>query len=161
MELRRFTLRDAQRVADLVGDKSVSQWTSNIPHPYTVSDAKEWIHRTESSSDRKPYAVELGGEIVACVSYWPYNEHSVEIGYWVGRAYWGQGIATQALTMLLSSDNFPKVPKVVARIMDGNIGSERVLQKCGFKFETDCVITQPNRQIKGLFFSKIKKRQPL
>lgn len=52
-----------------------------------------------------------------------------EVGYWIGREYWGKGIATEALAHLLES--------VVTRPLYGyvakhNIGSKRVLEKCGF-----------------------------
>ena len=152
MKLREFTLNDAERVAYLVGDKAVSEWTVNIPYPYDRSDAKEWIERTASSDERCPFAIELNGAVVGCVSFWPHGKEAVEVGYWVGKEYWGQGIATQALKMLMSKSTFPAVPEVVAKAMKENIGSKRVLSKCGFKLKKECLIPKLGSQIEGCLY---------
>ena len=53
-----------------------------------------------------------------------------EVGYWIGREYWGQGIATRALSeFLLLVTTRP----LVARVAKHNLASLRVLEKCGFK----------------------------
>ena len=102
MELRLFALDDAQTVAKLVGDKLLSKWTANIPYPYLEQGAIEWISSTHHSNDRNPYAIVTNGEIVGCVSYWLNADSDVEVGYWVGWHYWGQGICTAALAALLA-----------------------------------------------------------
>lgn len=53
-----------------------------------------------------------------------------EIGYWIGREYWGQGVATRALEQFLEFVNIRPLYGVVAKL---NIGSQRVLEKCGFE----------------------------
>ena len=51
------------------------------------------------------------------------------MGYWIGREYWGRGVATAALRSLLEViPERPLHPLVAA----GNAGSIRVLEKCGF-----------------------------
>lgn len=52
-----------------------------------------------------------------------------EVGYWIGKEYWGKGIATQALALFL---DFVKARPLYAHITKHNIGSRRVLEKCGF-----------------------------
>jgi len=52
-----------------------------------------------------------------------------EIGYWIGKHYWGKGIATEALLQFLK---YFKIRPVYARVAKDNIASQRVLQKCGF-----------------------------
>lgn len=140
MKLRKFTREDAERVAYLVGDYEVSRWTSNIPYPYSVDDATEWISSTSSGSGRHPWAVEVDGEIVACVSHWPHEAGATEIGYWVGREYWGNGICTKALELMLAEDSFPVDDRIVAKVMTDNIGSQRVLMKNGFSYCGSCNI---------------------
>jgi RimJ/RimL family protein N-acetyltransferase len=51
------------------------------------------------------------------------------VAYWLGREYWGQGVATQALSMLL---NLVTVRPLYARAAQDNVASIRVLEKCGF-----------------------------
>lgn len=152
LKLRKFTLRDAGEVTHLVGDESVSKWTTQIPFPYREQDAIDWINRTATTGDRHPFAVEVDHKIVGCVSYWYCGENTIEVGYWVGKAYWGGGLCTQALSMLMSRDFFPRNCDVIARVMEGNVGSERVLQKCGFVYSGKCVVEKAGRQIKSKLF---------
>lgn len=53
-----------------------------------------------------------------------------EVSYWLGRAFWGRGIATAALARFLAEVN-PQRP-IFARVAKDNLGSRRVLEKCGF-----------------------------
>ena len=52
-----------------------------------------------------------------------------EVGYWIGKEYWGKGIATQALTHFLSN---VKIRPLYAHVAKHNLASLRVLKKCGF-----------------------------
>lgn len=52
------------------------------------------------------------------------------IGYWIGRPFWGQGIASTALRLLLDIE---KRRPLFARVAKENGASLRVLQKCGFE----------------------------
>ena len=53
-----------------------------------------------------------------------------EVSYWLGREYWGRGLATQALSTFLADVN--RTRPIYARVAKDNIGSRRVLEKCGF-----------------------------
>ena len=64
-----------------------------------------------------------------------------EVGYWLGKEYWGKGIASQALTQFLDS---VKTRPLYAHVAKHNIASKRVLEKCGFKVAAE-----------DKFFSKI------
>jgi RimJ/RimL family protein N-acetyltransferase len=52
-----------------------------------------------------------------------------EVSYWIGKEYWGNGIATRALELLL--DELEERP-LFARVVEDNTASIRVLEKCGF-----------------------------
>jgi RimJ/RimL family protein N-acetyltransferase len=52
-----------------------------------------------------------------------------EVTYWIGRSYWGKGIATDALNALLAVD---RSRPLHARVASDNVASRRVLEKCGF-----------------------------
>ncbi len=52
-----------------------------------------------------------------------------EVGYWIGKEYWGRGIATRALAAFLDQ---VKARPLYAHVAKHNIGSRRVLEKCGF-----------------------------
>jgi len=72
--------------------------------------------------------VETDGEVAGNVVSWPSEEGRL-VGYWIGRAYWGRGIATAALGALL--DEISERP-LHAFVAAENAGSIRVLEKCGF-----------------------------
>lgn len=69
-----------------------------------------------------------GGVIVGDIVSWLEDGHR-EVGYWIGRTWWGRGYATQALRLLL--DEVPDRP-ILARAAEHNMGSRRVLEHCGF-----------------------------
>lgn len=66
----------------------------------------------------------VAGNIVAFARY-----GKREIGYWIGKEYWGKGIATRALTEFLGHE---KARPLHARVATQNLASIRVLEKCGF-----------------------------
>jgi RimJ/RimL family protein N-acetyltransferase len=63
-----------------------------------------------------------------------------EVGYWLGKEFWGHGIATQALTQYVS---LVKTRPLYAHVARHNAGSRRVLEKCGFKFIGEDTYTNP------------------
>lgn len=67
-------------------------------------------------------------QIVGHIACFPDGDH-MEVTYWLGREFWGQGLATQALKLLLE---LIKDRPMFARTACDNLGSLRVLQKCGF-----------------------------
>jgi len=70
------------------------------------------------------------GQVVGSVS--SYEESGrPEVTYWIGRAHWGKGIATRALTTFLAQANATR--PIYARVAKDNLGSRRVLEKCGFQ----------------------------
>jgi RimJ/RimL family protein N-acetyltransferase len=64
-----------------------------------------------------------------------------EVGYWLGKEYWGKGVASQALRQFL---DVIKTRPLYAHVAKHNIASKRVLEKCGFKIAAE-----------DKFFSKI------
>lgn len=154
MQLRKFTIADAERVALLVNDEAVSRWTSKIPFPCTTQDIIDWIVRVSNRADRNPYAVVVNDEVVACVSWWPDGESEVEVGYWVGKDYWGMGIATRALELLLALPEIPQHKTLVAKVVVGNAASERVLRKNGFTFTGECELSRMGNPVGGRAFAR-------
>jgi RimJ/RimL family protein N-acetyltransferase len=57
-------------------------------------------------------------------------EGDPEITYWLDRKYWGQGIATKALKIFLDIES---TRPIFARVAFDNFGSQKVLEKCGFR----------------------------
>src|SRR6185436_613781 len=72
----------------------------------------------------------FGGQVAGSVSTFvaPWSGE-LEVTYWIGREFWGKGIATKALAVLLSA---VKTRQLFARAAKDNLASLRVLEKCGF-----------------------------
>jgi RimJ/RimL family protein N-acetyltransferase len=70
------------------------------------------------------------GQVAGSVSSYRDEEmEGPEVTYWLGKSYWGQGIATQALTAFL---DIVQVRPIFARVAKDHLASRRVLEKCGF-----------------------------
>jgi RimJ/RimL family protein N-acetyltransferase len=70
----------------------------------------------------------VGGGIVGSIASWEV-EGERDVGYWIGRDHWGNGYATAALRAFLNVDLHRPLH---AHVADHNVGSRRVLEKCGF-----------------------------
>src|SRR3954452_10796401 len=75
-------------------------------------------------------AVVVGDDVVGQVCSWD-AEGAREVGYWIGREFWGEGYATAAVRAFLAID--PARP-LWAEIAEHNVGSQRVVERCGFVF---------------------------
>ena len=85
------------------------------------------ILRDESGSVK---TVLYGGDVAGRVMLWRDDElDAPEVSYWIARRYWGNGIATAALTAFLAELNHRPL---YGRAAADNVGSIRVLEKCGF-----------------------------
>jgi RimJ/RimL family protein N-acetyltransferase len=69
------------------------------------------------------------GQVVGSVLSYE-DEGKPEVSYWLGRDYWGKGTATRALKEFLAHHN--RIRPIYARVAKDNLGSRRVLEKCGF-----------------------------
>jgi RimJ/RimL family protein N-acetyltransferase len=72
----------------------------------------------------------VDGEVAGNIVSWAQGSRRL-VGYWIGRAYWGRGIATAALAEFVA--NHEKTRPIHAYAAVRNVGSVRVLEKCGFR----------------------------
>jgi RimJ/RimL family protein N-acetyltransferase len=138
--LRPFSLNDAPLVAKLAGDKRVSMTTLNIPHPYSLSAAQEWISSLagqDSQCESLVLAVEkkATGELIGAVSLVNIEGNKAEIGYWIGHPYWGNGYCTQAVKSLIEfSKTSLGIEYFYAEFLATNPASGKVMTKNGMCF---------------------------
>lgn len=71
----------------------------------------------------------FNGHVAGSISIYVDEEGRPEVTYWIGKLYWGKGVATRALSTFLDHQ---KVRPLYARAAKDNLGSLRVLEKCGF-----------------------------
>ena len=68
------------------------------------------------------------GQVAGNIGSWEHDGRRL-VGYWLGREFWGKGLATKALAELV--DELDRRP-IYAYVAKTNVGSIRVLEKCGF-----------------------------
>ena len=113
--------------------------TVNFPSPYPPDGAAQWARRTverRAAGREYVFAVLEGGSLVGVCGLVDVADGSAELGYWVGRPFWGRGYATEAARMVLRF-GFEELglAKVTARCLERNPASYRVLEKAGMRFE--------------------------
>jgi len=138
--LRDYTKSDIDRLVYLANNENVSRYLSYaFPYPYTKLDAVWWVETGSVAKDSIAKVIEYRGKFVGGVGITNqkgWKEHSAEIGYWIGEEYWGNGIASEALSVMIDlvfSDL--KYKKLFAQVLEPNKASMRVLEKCGYGLE--------------------------
>ncbi len=136
--LREFTQNDTERLVAILNDDSVTQFLSTkIPSPYTKEDALWWANEGSKSDLIK--AISFNGILVGCIGVnrgeFEY-QRSGEIGYWLSKEYWRQGITSVAITQMLEYVfSNTDIVRVFASVFSGNNPSMQLLIKSGFKQE--------------------------
>ncbi|SEH49226.1 8-oxo-dGTP diphosphatase [Magnetospirillum fulvum] len=136
--LRLATAADVECLPPLLDDWEVVRLTARIPHPYGSADAAAFVAEQESrrhSGQGVALLLErtIDGAVIGCVGFGLDGEGNPELGYWIGRAYWGQGYAVEALRRLIRH-LFETLgfASVWAQVHPDNLGSKQVLAKLGF-----------------------------
>jgi len=75
----------------------------------------------------------VDGEVAGYIGSWPQDGVRL-VGYWFGKEHWGKGVATRALAAFL---HVVTERPLYAHVARHNIGSIRVLEKCGFSLERE------------------------
>lgn len=125
LTLRPPTRADADRIALLVGDLGVSRWLTHVPHPYHHEDALAWIDGIIARADQA-LLICKNGIVAGTIGL------SKELGYWLGRDYWGHGYAAEAARALLSRHFQTSNDAIASGYHIGNARSAAVLCKLGF-----------------------------
>jgi len=89
-----------------------------------------WRTKVLGSASIMKKTIVVGGEIVGNIVSWE-SEGVHLVGYWIGNAYWGRGIATAALVEFVT--RCQTMRPLYAHVSLENVGSFRVLEKCGFR----------------------------
>jgi RimJ/RimL family protein N-acetyltransferase len=138
--VRRFVPADAECVAAVANDRRIwLQLRDLFPHPYQLADAETYIGRVASAEPPLSLAIVVDGRAAGGVGLQPMtdvNRRSAEIGYWLGAAYWGRGIATEAVSLVTDwAFGAHGLLRIFAQPFAANVASRRVLEKAGYQLE--------------------------
>jgi RimJ/RimL family protein N-acetyltransferase len=124
-----------QRVAR---DPQVTRHLLWTPHPDVAATRRVIAEKLNANKDERTWVIVLqhSDEIIGMISRRRPVPHSVEIGYCIGRRWWGKGLMSEALAMLLSAlEADSEVYRVWATCHVDNERSARLLERAGFVLE--------------------------
>lgn len=138
--LRPFEVDDVEDALAYRDDVEFARFLPHIPQPFTRHDAEAFVATNMSEPwDRSPtFAVVFRERVIGTVSFEVDTAtHTAMIGYAIGRAWWGRGVATEAARagMVWAIETFALV-RVWASTELGNVRSQRVLEKLGMRRES-------------------------
>ena len=142
INLRFIHKSDAFSICNHARSKEISRYTF-IPYPYRIEDAYKFIrdtHKWRRKGNILTFGIEHkeSGEIIGMISLMRIDKinHSGEVGYWLGKKFWGKGFTLEAV-QLICRYGFQKMKlvRIYARVLHPNIASARVLEKAGFQYE--------------------------
>lgn len=150
LDLRPVHPDDAPLIQPLANNWEVAKQTADLPFPYGQIEAHNLIETAERSAAEGKEQVfsiirrtddTLIGLIGLIIDVAP-----VEVGYWLGQSYWGQGYVSEALAAVQDyARETLCVRKLAAVVFDDNLVSIRVLTKRGFRFQETWQEILPSR----------------
>ena len=141
-QLRMWRTEDAKALAQAADNPNIARNLRNIfPSPYALEDALWYINDCISGGEKKQitYAIEVDGQAAGSIGIFVKDdvyEKSAELGYWLARDCWRQGIMHRAVEQLCRKafQTFDIV-RIYAEPFSDNLGSRGVLEKAGFTLE--------------------------
>lgn len=148
LRLRPFSLADADRVQQLAGRREIAEGCVRIPHPYPPGLAARWIEsqaewwQTQQAVSFAVTALDSGlllGSVTLVLTEQRQADQRIEwvghLGYWLAPEFWGQGLMSEAVVVLLEfAFEELGVDRVVAEHTPQNPASGRVMAKSGLLF---------------------------
>jgi [ribosomal protein S5]-alanine N-acetyltransferase len=115
------------------------QLRDRFPYPYGLEQARTFLAWIAAQESATVWAIEVDGEAAGAIGielHGDVERVSAEIGYWLGEAVWGRGIATEALTAV-TAEAFKRfeITRLFAVPFADHVASVRVLEKAGYSRE--------------------------
>ncbi len=143
IDTRRLTLRaprwdDCARIAELAGDYDICKQTLRMPWPYALKDAQDFVTRVAAQDHRRDRTFLIESERdgpVGMIGFFSDADPYPELGYWIGKPFWGRGFATEAANAALrwAARDWKKRAVTAGHFVDNPV-SGTVLTKAGFLY---------------------------
>lgn len=143
LEIKRLEMADAQALFAITEKNRnyLREWLPWLDRTKTVQDSEGFIKFANQEAQDNvgmTFGVWLKSELVGVCSYQKINKtnRAANIGYWISQDYAGRGLA-RAVTKALIANAFQglKIHRIEIRCAEGNIGSQKVAEACGLKYE--------------------------
>ena len=139
-EVRSWRESDAESLALHANNRKI-WWNMSdaFPHPYSAADACAFLQSAMARVPESWFAIAVDDQAVGGIGFTPRDDIqrvSAEIGYWLGEAYWGRGIMSEALQAVTRyAVQTHDLMRVFAVPFEWNTASFRVLEKAGYTRE--------------------------
>ena len=141
--LRKPRIGDADEAVPLLQDDAIARWIPIMPSPYRRRNWTTWIRKNSGRPVMRPeglsfpFLIEMEGRMVGMIGMrWDAKDCAANIGYWIGKPFRRQGIATEAAVALTAyAFRALRAEKVWATVVKGNAGSPKVLKACRMRYE--------------------------
>jgi RimJ/RimL family protein N-acetyltransferase len=139
-EVRSWRASDVASLVEQANNRKI--WLNlrdRFPHPYTAADGRRFIRLARRMTPETFFAIAVDGRAVGGIGFVMQQDVervSAEVGYWLGEAYWGRGITTEALAAV-SRDAIARhhLTRLFALPFAYNEASCRVLVKAGYTLD--------------------------
>jgi RimJ/RimL family protein N-acetyltransferase len=138
--LRAWNESDIGFLVTYANNKNIAaNMTDSFPYPYERVNAENFIRFANQDEPTRIFAIEADGVLCGGIGLHPQSDiqfRNLELGYWLAEPFWGKGIATAAIKKVLPI-GFARegITRIFARPFGRNIGSQKALEKAGFKLE--------------------------
>lgn len=169
IELTEIRETDKPQFVKYLNNKEHYDYTLMIPSPYTEADA-DWFINSCREAEKKHgrvvnFAIRTEGVLIGGIGLMtnekPIAKHKAEIGYWIGKPFWKQGIMTEVVRVFSDYWLDNGFIRLEAMVFEPNLASKRVLEKAGFTLDGFCkkfYIKPLDGSAKDVYLlSKIKK----
>ncbi len=151
--LRKWQESDADALFKYASDPDVGPRAGWPPHK-SVEESREIIKTVFNTDTMWAVVLKETGEAIGCAGYLPAANSNLnipgdecEVGYWIGKPYWGRGICTEALKLVIDyCFNVKGFKSLWGDFFPQNPASGRVMEKCGFK-DTGRETVCPNLEV--------------
>jgi [ribosomal protein S5]-alanine N-acetyltransferase len=140
MRCRRWMAEDMAPLMEVYGDAEAMRWVGD-GEPLSLEQCKKWLEVTADNYRLRGYgmfaleSLQTGKVIGFCGLVHPCGQVEAEIKYAFMRSHWGQGLATEAVAMLLLHGARGRgLTRIIATVAPDNLASQRVLMKAGMTF---------------------------
>ncbi|MDR9854723.1 GNAT family N-acetyltransferase [Paenibacillus sp. VCA1] len=140
--LRKLTANDVGDVFKYCSDEEISKYTTWHSHQ-TIEDSRQFVDHVlglYEQNNLAPWGIEHKetGAVIGTVGfvYWHPKQARAELAYALSRAYWNKGLMSEAAGKVVRFGfEAMQLVRIEARCHLLNIGSSRVMEKCGMEFE--------------------------
>ena len=138
--LRPWRIAEVESLLKYAGNPKITRFMSDsFAGISTAEGAVKFIAFDNSGSDKIYRAIEVDGEVVGGIGVLVQTDihsKSAELGYWLAEPFWGKGIVSRAIPMIVDEAfKTLDINRIFAKPFHTNFASHRVLEKPGFQLE--------------------------